>query len=75
MNNYRTKEKRIITKVVTIRLLGIKILSLTTEIPEEMSSRNLSNYSKSIEEIDFARNGTEEASLQFDTYLVGKLLY
>lgn len=63
MNNYRTKEKRIITKVVTIRLLGIKILSLTTEIPEEMSSRNLSNYSKSIEEIDFARNGTEEASL------------
>lgn len=63
MNNYRTKEKRIITKVVTIRLFGLKILSLTTEMPEEMSSRNLSNYSKSIEEIDFARNGTEEASL------------
>lgn len=49
MNNYRTKEKRIITRVVTIRMFGLKILSLTTEIPEEMSSRNLSNYSKSIE--------------------------
>ena len=52
MNKNATKEKRRITKVVSVRLLGIKILTLTTEMPPS--------------EMDFisARNGTEEALLQ-----------
>ncbi len=33
MNHNETKEKRTITKVVTIRLFGIKVLTLTTEMP------------------------------------------
>lgn len=51
MNRNETKEKRTITKVVTIRLFGIKILTLTTEIPSF--------------KIDLlsARSGTDEASL------------
>lgn len=51
MNRNETKEKRTITKVVTIRLFGIKILTLTTEMPPF--------------EIDLlsARSGTDEASL------------
>lgn len=52
MNHNKTKEKRTITKVVTIRLFGIKVLTLTTEMPPS--------------EMDLlsARNGTEEALLQ-----------
>ena len=33
MDNNSTKEQRTITKVVTVRLFGIKIITLTTEIP------------------------------------------
>ena len=52
MSNTETKEKRTITKVVTVRLFGIKILTLTTEMPPS--------------EMDLlsARNGTDEALLQ-----------
>lgn len=49
--NDNTKEKQTITKVVTVRLFGIKILTITTKIPSS--------------ELDLlsARNGTDEASL------------
>ena len=52
MSNNSTKDKRTITKVVTVRLFGIKILTITTEMPpSEMGLLS-------------ARNGTEEALLQ-----------
>ena len=51
MNDNDTKEKWTITKVVTVRLFGIKILTITTKIPSfELDLRS-------------ARNGTDEASL------------
>lgn len=51
MSNNSTKDKRTITKVVIVRLFGIKILTITTKTPYF--------------EIDLlsARNDTEEASL------------
>ena len=51
MNNNDTKEKRTITKVVTIRLFGIKILTNTTK------------YHLFELDLRSARNGTDEASL------------
>ena len=51
MDNNSTKEKRTITKVVTVRLFGIKIITLTTEMPPfEM-------------DLISARNGTDETLL------------
>lgn len=45
------KEKRTITKVVTVRLFGMKILTITTDMPHfEIDSLS-------------ARSGTDEASL------------
>lgn len=51
MNKNNVKEKQTITKVVTVRLFGIKILTITTKTPSF--------------ELDLlsARNGTDEASL------------
>lgn len=51
MSDNCTKDKRTITKVITVRLFGIKILTITTKTPSF--------------EIDLlsARNGTEDASL------------
>lgn len=49
--NDNAKEKRTITKVVTVRLFGIKILTITTKAPSfEMDLLS-------------ARSGTDEASL------------
>lgn len=51
MNKNDAKEKQTITKVVTVRLFGIKILTITTKTPSfEMDLLS-------------ARNGTDEASL------------
>lgn len=51
MNDNNAKEKQTITKVVTVRLFGIKILTITTKIPSfEMDLLS-------------ARSGTDEASL------------
>lgn len=62
--NIRNK-KRTITKVVTVRLLGAKNLTFTTEMPQNMWSNDIFNSSKVFEETicHTARNGTEEASL------------
>lgn len=51
MNDNDTKEKWTITKVVTVHLFGIKILTITTKTPSF--------------ELDLlsARSGTDEASL------------
>lgn len=51
MRNNDTKDKQTITKVVTVCLFGIKILTITTKTPSF--------------EIDLisAQNGTDEASL------------
>lgn len=44
MDNNSAKEKRTITKVVTVRLFGIKILTLTTEMPpSELDLLSISN--------------------------------
>lgn len=51
MNKNDAKEKQTITKVVTVRLFGIKILTITTKTPSfEMDLLS-------------ARSGTDEASL------------
>lgn len=51
MNKNDAKEKQTIIKVVTVRLFGIKILTITTKMPSfEMDLLS-------------ARSGTDEASL------------
>lgn len=60
-NISETKEKRTITKVVTVRFIGIKILTFTTEMPKEMSFIDF-NSLRTAEALS-VRNGTDEASL------------